>query len=487
MTDSLHIARLSPGFEIAGRYVLIEEVGQGATATVFRAMEIETGRILAIKHLTLLPSMAPADYEMRILRFRNEALTMQLLNHPHIMSVYDYLEIENDYFMVVEYLQGLSLKEYVERHSPSQREILLWIDQLLDALEYSHSKHIIHRDIKPDNLMIIMGKQVKLLDFGIAKIEGQNQLTTDGSMLGTLAYMSPEQIQNSRLITAQSDIYSVGVLMYEVFTGQMPFNATNPGTAVLEIFSRDAVPPMKLNPRIGPDLNQLILTCMQKFPQHRFASCRQFSQMLQVVLQQAYAEGQKPPSVSSPAVLPRIRMFEQFRLIQAIERLIEAKVDGQCLVWNAWQQASIGFTQGLIRYVDIKNKHLGGDLLLMDILAWESGNFCFIPGLEALGSGQHMELEQKVLLADAHAYLKDVEGFWSNYQDMDIPEIIMEPARGDQFSAPALALLGWVDGQRCLGQIFAHMPHDRLSVIWGLRELEDRHYLFLDRQRPNQE
>lgn len=487
MSDTLNPYRLSPGFEIAGRYVLVEEVGQGATAMIFRALEISSGRTVAIKHLTLLPSMSSADREMRILRFRNEALTMQLLNHPHIMSVFDFFEIEGEYFMVVEYLQGLSLKEFVERHDPSHREILVWVLQLLDALEYSHSKHIIHRDIKPDNIMIVTGHQVKLLDFGIAKIEGQNQLTTDGSMLGTVAYMSPEQIQNSRLITAQSDIYSVGVLMYELFTRQLPFNANNPGAAILEIFSRDATPPLQINPAIGPDLNQLILTCMHKFPQHRFATCRQFRKMLEVVLEKGYPPQEKAPDARSKPILPRIRMFENFRLIQALEKLIAAQVSGQCLIWNAWQQATIGLSQGQIRYVDIKNKHLGGDLLLMDILAWESGNFCFIPGIEAEGSGQYLELEQQVLLADAYRFLEDVRELWPGYQEQDIPEIIMEPSVSDQFSAPALALLGWVDGQRCLGQIFALMPYDRLSVMWGLRELEDRHYLFLDRQRPTME
>lgn len=487
MSEALNPSQIFPGFEIAGRYMLVEEVGQGATATIFRGIDIASGQNVAVKHLTLSPHMSPADREMRIQRFRNEALTMQLLNHPHIMRVFDFFEIEGDYFIIAEYLQGLSLKAFVERHQPSQRDMLIWILQLLDALEYCHAKHIIHRDIKPDNIMIVTGHQVKLLDFGIAKIEGQNQLTTDGSMLGTIAYMSPEQIQNSRLITAQSDIYSLGVLMYELFTGKLPFNATNPGAAILEIFSREAIPPMQINPTIGPDLNQIILVCMHKFPQHRFATSRQLSQMLAVILEKGYLPNKKAPDAQSKPILPRIRMFENFRLIHAIEKLMDAQVSGQCFIWNAWQQAMIGLSQGRICYVDIKNKHLGGDLMLMDILAWESGNFCFIPGIEWEGSGQWIDLDPKFLLEDVYRFLEDVRQLWPSYQDEDIPEIIMEPSQHDHLSAPALALLGWVDGQRCLGQIFALMPYDRLSIMWGLRELEDRHYLFLDRQRTAME
>jgi eukaryotic-like serine/threonine-protein kinase len=483
MSDSVYSSRISPGFEIAGRYVLIEEIGRGGTAAIFRAMDIASGQSLAVKHLTLSPDMSPADREMRIQRFRNEALTMRLLRHPHIMTVYDFKQIGSDYFMVVEFLQGLNLKEYVDRHAPSHREILLWIEQLLDALEYSHSKHIIHRDIKPENVMIITGKQVKLLDFGIAKIEGQNQLTIDGSMLGTVAYMSPEQIQNSRLITAQSDLYSLGVLMYELFTGKMPFNVTNPGTAVLEIFSRDAVPPMQLNPSVGPDLNQLILSCMNKFPQHRFANGRQLRKMIHIILDKAYRESFPTPSANSQAVLPRIRMFEEFRLMQAVKRLINAQVTGVCLIWNAWQQGSIGFNKGQINYVDIKNKHLGGDLLLMDLLAWESGNFSFIPGTPPEGSGQHLDLDQHVLMEEAQTYLQEIETLWPDYRDQDIPELMREPAKGEAFSKLAQAVFGWVDGQHCIGQLFALMPQDRLSILWGIRELEDRKYVFVERQR----
>ncbi len=485
MSDSLYSSHISPGFEVSRRYVLIEEIGRGATAAIFRAMDIASGETVAVKHLTLSPEMSGPDREMRIMRFRNEALTMQLLRHANIMSVYDFKQIGSDYFMVVEFLQGLSLKEYVDRHAPSHREILLWIEQLLDALEYSHSKHIIHRDIKPENVMIITGKQVKLLDFGIAKIEGQNQLTIDGSLLGTVAYMSPEQIQNSRLITAQSDLYSLGVLMYELFTGKMPFNATNPGTAVLEIFSRDPIPPMQLNPSVGPDLNQLILSCMQKFPQHRFASSRQLQQMVRVVLDKAYPEAKPSPTSVSQAILPRIRLFESFRLMQAVTRLMQAQVDGLCLIWNAWQQGSIGFNQGQIHYADIKGKHLGGDLLLMDLLSWESGNFSFIPGTPTEGSGQYLDYDQKVLIAEAQNYLQEMETLWPDYQDRDIPELIREPAKNEVFSKLAQAVFGWVDGQRCIGQLFAVMPHDRLSILWGIRELEDRKYIFVERLRSD--
>ena len=121
----------------------------------------------------------------------------------------------------------------------------------------------------------------------------------------------------------------------------------------------------------------------------------------------------------------------------------------------------------------------------MDLLSWESGNFSFIPGTPVEGSGQYLDYDQKVLIAEAQNYLQEMETLWPDYQDRDIPELIREPAKNEVFSKLAQAVFGWVDGQRCIGQLFAVMPHDRLSILWGIRELEDRKYIFVERLRSD--
>lgn len=481
--DSGNPAEVRCGQILAYRYELLSEAGKGGSSTVYRAYDRRKGEYLAIKHLTLSPKLTAAEREMRIERFQQEARTLALLDHPQIISVWDLLEINGEHFMLMEWLEGHPLKTWTQQEQPRPRALLQLLFQLADALEYLHSKYIVHRDIKPENVMVMDDGSLRLLDFGIAKLQGYNQLTLDGTILGTVTYMSPEQLQNSRGSNYQSDIYSLGVLMYELFTGKLPFDADSPGTAIIQIFSQEARPPLELNPHLGADLNQLILTCLHKYPQHRFASCRQIQRIIQLLLERVFPQEETETAVVA-SLMPRIRMFANFKLYQVVERLKEQSVSGKCWLWNANQEAHLILDNGQIVAVDIKNKRLAPQTVLCDLLSWESGNLMFIPGKGQTAHSHFDSQSQEQLWSEASDYLSGFRHFWDAYRETDIPELIREPGTGEKLTPIGQLLFAWIDGQRSIGELYALMPQDRLAVARNLKELEDRQFIFVDRLRP---
>jgi len=479
MSETLRIPISLVGQRIGGRYILLAEVGQGGSATIYRAQDQQTGQTVAIKHLNLPHNLAPKERNKRTMRFQNEARTMAFLNHPQIMAVYEHFQEDDQHFMVTEFLAGLNLKAYVQQARPDHRELLHCFKQIAQALEYAHSKNVVHRDIKPENIMVLADKSIKLLDFGIAKFEFSSQVTTDGTLLGTVAYMSPEQLHSSRNTCHQSDIYSLGILMYEILTGKLPFYADSPGAAVVKIFSQAAPLPSDLNPHIGPDLDQLVLTCMHKLPQHRYASCRQIQAVIQRLLEQAYPDPPYP-NTQSLLVLPRIRSVNEFRFLDVIETLIDRRAQGRCLIWNAFQEVSLFFEQGQIRQIHSRDRQLEHTALFLDLICWESGNFCFYAEQSPQQNSFHAPPVFQ-LLKEARHYLAAFRELWEDYQDTDIPELIMTPASNDLLSQEEQALLNCIDNQSAIGKIYTLLPHDRLSILKALKSLSDRQFVFLER------
>ena len=205
-----------------GKYRILAPLGRGATGVVYRALDQTLEREVAIK--VLIRDLAE-PVAMR--RFRAEATTLARLNHPGIATIYELIEVDADLLMVMELVRGESLEQLCRRLGPiPPHHACHIVDQVLAALDNAHRAGIVHRDIKPANIMLTDAGLVKIMDFGIARVRGDERLTIDGSMIGTPAYMPPEQVLGQQ-VDARSDLYSMGVVLYQLLAGALPFSADN--------------------------------------------------------------------------------------------------------------------------------------------------------------------------------------------------------------------------------------------------------------------
>ncbi len=259
------------GATFDGRYKIERVVGIGGMAFVYEATDEQTGGKVALKLLKEKFS----DDNRTVKRLINESKSLELLNHTNIVKVHD-ISIQTKYkYIVMEYTNGITLRKYMNYKRPIEwREAVEFTDQILLALDNAHTKGIIHRDIKPQNIMIMQGGKVKVTDFGIAKMPNSESLTMVDKAIGTVYYISPEQA-SSRKIDARSDIYSLGVMLYEMVTGQMPFTADTPIAVIMKHMNTPPVPPSKLVPTIPKGLEQIILCAMDKNPKNRYQSASQ--------------------------------------------------------------------------------------------------------------------------------------------------------------------------------------------------------------------
>ena len=264
-----------PGKVLGGRYQVQDRIGTGGMATVFRGRDDVLGRTVAIK--TMLPQYA-TDPSFAA-RFKQEAQAAAALQSPYIVSVYDWGKDGDTYFIVMEYLRGTDLKSGIRKHGALDCKKVAQIgSQIAQALSVAHKHDIIHRDIKPQNIMVQPDGNVKVMDFGIARAKNSH-LTQDNSVLGTAHYVSPEQTQGKEL-GPTTDIYSLGIVMYESATGQVPFKGDDAISVALKQVNEQPMPPSQLNPNVDPSLEAIILKCMQKDPAARFQTADELNRAL---------------------------------------------------------------------------------------------------------------------------------------------------------------------------------------------------------------
>ncbi len=258
------------GQKLQGRYTLEKLIGEGATATVYLARDERLGRLVAIK--ALLPFIKPTARA----RFEREARSAAALNHPNIMAIYDEAQEDDLHFLVVEYIEGTPLTEYI----PSPPDVIANCGiQICSALDYAHRMNIIHRDIKPANIKVTAEGMIKIMDFGLAIGRDAKHITAHGSIIGTPAYLSPEQA-TGQTIDHRSDLYSLGVLLYEMSTARLPFDTNDISALLLQKVTNDPVPPRSLKPETPEWLNAAIMTALQREPDRRFQSAADFAAAL---------------------------------------------------------------------------------------------------------------------------------------------------------------------------------------------------------------
>jgi serine/threonine-protein kinase len=253
-----------------GRYRIVRKLGSGGMADVYLAEDEELGRRIAIKIL----NDRHANDDSFVERFRREAKNAAGLSHPNIVSIYDRGEAEGTYYIAMEYLDGRSLKELVVARGPLPiPDAIDATRQVLAALRFAHRKGVVHRDIKPHNVMADADGRLKVTDFGIARA-GVSQMTEAGSIIGTAQYLSPEQARGSP-VDQRSDLYSVGVVLYEMLTGKTPFTGDTPVEIAMKHLSDPPRPPSVDRPDIPPDLDMIVLRALAKNPDDRFQTAEE--------------------------------------------------------------------------------------------------------------------------------------------------------------------------------------------------------------------
>jgi serine/threonine-protein kinase len=267
---------IEPGGVLGGRYELGRQLGAGGMARVYLAYDRVLDREVAVKVLSERYAADPAFVE----RFRREASAAAGLNHPNIVAVYDRGEAESTYYIVMEFLAGPDLKRVIREHGPlPPAQAVDYALQILSALAAAHKRGIIHRDIKPQNVMVGDDGRLRVADFGIARADADAQMTEAGSVIGTAQYLSPEQARGEE-VTAASDTYATGIVLYEMLTGRVPFDGDRPVTVAMKQINEPPVPPQVFEPGIPDELNDVVLKALEKRPGARFTSAEDFTAAL---------------------------------------------------------------------------------------------------------------------------------------------------------------------------------------------------------------
>jgi len=270
-----------------GAYLLEEEIGRGSMGVVYRATQMETGAVAAVK--VLLDALSSDD--SFVMRFTREARIIQSLQHPNILRMFDTGQDQGRLFFTMEYFAGNTAGQLRKQNGrlPAGKVVEICA-QAADALDYAHTQgHLVHRDVKPENLLVDRWVRVKVLDFGLARVEGLQSITRAGTVVGSLYYVSPEQLLG-RQLDGRADVYALGVSMYEMLTGQRPYRGRTMTEMTDAILAGEAVPPSKLEPSVTPALERIVLRAMARERDKRHATAGELRDELRQFQSQGVVE-----------------------------------------------------------------------------------------------------------------------------------------------------------------------------------------------------
>lgn len=312
--------------EQIGRFLVVGELGRGAMGVVYRAEDPWLNRTVAIK--TILMSSDPAvraEYEAR---FRQEGKAAGGLNHPNLITIYDIGREGDLAYMAMELLEGVELRDMMKSGPLELPFVLDVLAQVADGLAFAHERGVVHRDVKPGNIMIVGARRAKVMDFGVARMHVSDIETQAGAVLGSPKYMSPEQVTGN-VIDGRSDIFSLGVILYELAAGTPPFDAPEVGQYMMQIATATPVPPSVLNPALPPMVDLIVNRALEKNPDQRYQSAAELAADLRACLAQPVPAAPAIPaidveienSVAPAAPTARLPLSRAFASAGGLERL----------------------------------------------------------------------------------------------------------------------------------------------------------------------
>jgi len=246
-------------------YKILEKLGEGGMGVVYKAQDTKLDRLVALK---FLPQHLTSDFSEKE-RFIHEAKAASALNHPNITTIHEVDEFEGQMFIVMEYCEGKTLKQMIEKETLSVKKVLDIGIQICEGLAIAHEKGIVHRDIKSDNIMVTHDGLVKIMDFGLAKLKGVSRLTKSETTMGTVAYMSPEQAQGIE-VDQRSDIFSFGVVLYEIITGQLPFKGEHEAAIMYSVMNETPEPLARYKAGVPDELQRIMSKALAKSKDERY-------------------------------------------------------------------------------------------------------------------------------------------------------------------------------------------------------------------------
>jgi serine/threonine-protein kinase len=307
-----------------GRYKIISEIGQGAMGVVYKAVDPIIDRTVAIKTINLnLSRQELEEYEMR---FQQEIKAAGRLNHPNIVTIYDVGKTDQVAYMAMEFLEGKELKDMIASGQiPPADQVVDIIAQVADGLHFAHQQDIVHRDVKPSNIMVMKNMLAKITDFGIARLPNSAVKTMTGLILGSPRYMSPEQVIG-KAIDARSDIFSLGVVLYEALTGVAPFDGDNVNAIMYATVNTTPPPPSQHNRAVPPMLDLIVAKAMAKLLEDRYQSIKEFGDDLREVRRQM--DSSRPAAALKAMTAPPSRPREAAKLVESDTiPIVDAKAD----------------------------------------------------------------------------------------------------------------------------------------------------------------